>query len=556
MIKKHIAMGAVALAGTLIFSFAGTSYASSYTVVKGDSLWKIANEKLGDGARYREIFEANKDQIKDPNKIQIGQVLEIPDGQSGPALAPVATPAPEAPEAPLSVISEETGFLGQRKALINNLNTLRVGETNVSETAGAVSTSTRAAENVLVTDYNITGETATNSNIRIFTYKTHNGYQLVSFFTNKDGSESYAVYNISGDGNKADVIYVSANSDIKDKMTLQLKDIVADGEGYIEFTTKMEGIEPYKENVLIDVYDGNGNIIKQGVSYTLEDEYGSDTYSALMPVGSGDVTEINYRIEYGDTTVSTIKVTDGNSRGTLTYSIDAKGSVIMDSVSYVINEDGAPSISSIGNSLDYFDKLKIGEELSTKIAGVVDTVKRVSDNALLAKSTYKDRVIYQGIVIKSPKGLLVSLENSMVDEAVSFLGFGTSKDEGETLDVLFANASDYSLGEKVYDLPLNAYEENKLKTVTTENPDGSRNMKTTYVDGDGNTLNESNIQISKDGSTITSESDTDGVGYNHTYIIKGDHATFTMDIGECLVVMDYDMKGNEVITDSLKIEFK
>lgn len=556
MIKKHIAIGAVALAGTIIFSLAGTSYASAYTVVKGDSLWKIAKEKLGDGARYREIFEANKDQIKDPNKIQIGQVLEIPDGQSGPALVPVATPSPEASEAPLSVISEETGFLGQRKALINNLNTLRVGEANVSETAGAVSTSTKAAENVLVTDYNITGETATNLNIRIFTYKTHNGYQLVSFFTNKDGSESYAVYNISGDGNKADVIYVSASSDILDKMTLQLKDIVADGEGYIEFTPKIEGIEPYKENILIDVYDGNGNIIKQGVSYTLEDEYGSDTYSMLMPVGSGDVTEINYRIEYGDTTVSTIKVTDGNSRGTLTYSTDAKGNVIMDSVSYVINEDGAPSISSIGNSLDYFDKLKIGEELSTKIAGVEDTVKRVSDNALLAKSTYKDRVIYQGIVIKSPKGLLVSLENSMVDKAVSFLGFGTSKDEGETLDVLFANASDYSLGEKVYDLPLNAYKENKLKTVTTENPDGSRNMKATYVDGKGNILNESNIQISKDGSTITSESVTDGAGYSHTYIIKEGHATFAMDIGECLVVMDYDMNGNEVITDSLKIEFK
>lgn len=49
-----------------------------YVVQAGDSLSKIAKERYGDMSRWPEIFEANKDQIKDPNLIQIGQKLVIP----------------------------------------------------------------------------------------------------------------------------------------------------------------------------------------------------------------------------------------------------------------------------------------------------------------------------------------------------------------------------------------------------------------------------------------------------------------------------------------------
>ncbi|MGB8451832.1 MAG: choice-of-anchor I family protein [Anaerocolumna sp.] len=49
-----------------------------YTVKSGDCLWVIAKKYLGYGARYEEIYELNKDRIKDPNNIYIGQVLEIP----------------------------------------------------------------------------------------------------------------------------------------------------------------------------------------------------------------------------------------------------------------------------------------------------------------------------------------------------------------------------------------------------------------------------------------------------------------------------------------------
>jgi hypothetical protein len=49
-----------------------------YEVKPGDSLSKIARSTLGDANRYQEIFQANTDQLKDPNKIQPGQRLKIP----------------------------------------------------------------------------------------------------------------------------------------------------------------------------------------------------------------------------------------------------------------------------------------------------------------------------------------------------------------------------------------------------------------------------------------------------------------------------------------------
>lgn len=49
-----------------------------HTVVKGDNLWKIAEKYLGNGARNKEIFEANRPMLSDPDKIYPGQVLRIP----------------------------------------------------------------------------------------------------------------------------------------------------------------------------------------------------------------------------------------------------------------------------------------------------------------------------------------------------------------------------------------------------------------------------------------------------------------------------------------------
>lgn len=49
-----------------------------YTVVAGDSLSKIAKRSYGDANQWRRIFEANRDQIKNPDLIQPGWKLRIP----------------------------------------------------------------------------------------------------------------------------------------------------------------------------------------------------------------------------------------------------------------------------------------------------------------------------------------------------------------------------------------------------------------------------------------------------------------------------------------------
>lgn len=49
-----------------------------YTVQSGDSLSRIAKRFYGDGNAWKQIFEANRDTLKDPDKIFPGQVLTIP----------------------------------------------------------------------------------------------------------------------------------------------------------------------------------------------------------------------------------------------------------------------------------------------------------------------------------------------------------------------------------------------------------------------------------------------------------------------------------------------
>lgn len=49
-----------------------------YKVKKNDTLWNIAKKVLGDGHRYKEIYELNKDKIDRPNLIYPGQILILP----------------------------------------------------------------------------------------------------------------------------------------------------------------------------------------------------------------------------------------------------------------------------------------------------------------------------------------------------------------------------------------------------------------------------------------------------------------------------------------------
>lgn len=99
--KKLRNILAAALALVMAMGMTATALASSYTVEPGDCLWLIAQELLGDGNRWTEIYEANRDAISDPNLIYTGQVLTVPDGTAPapevPAPAPEPQPDPETP---------------------------------------------------------------------------------------------------------------------------------------------------------------------------------------------------------------------------------------------------------------------------------------------------------------------------------------------------------------------------------------------------------------------------------------------------------------------------
>lgn len=50
----------------------------SYTVVKGDNLWQIAVRAYGDGYRWTDIWQNNKQQLNSPDLLEIGMILNIP----------------------------------------------------------------------------------------------------------------------------------------------------------------------------------------------------------------------------------------------------------------------------------------------------------------------------------------------------------------------------------------------------------------------------------------------------------------------------------------------
>jgi len=56
----------------------GSSGGRTYTVQPGDTLSKIAKQFYGDANQYNRIFEANRDKLQNPDKIQVGQQLAIP----------------------------------------------------------------------------------------------------------------------------------------------------------------------------------------------------------------------------------------------------------------------------------------------------------------------------------------------------------------------------------------------------------------------------------------------------------------------------------------------
>ena len=82
LVVSFLVMLLMTVNGQAVIALADDLPESDYSVERNDSLYKIADSKLGSGERWTEIFELNRDKIKDPSVIYTGQILKLPT--SGP----------------------------------------------------------------------------------------------------------------------------------------------------------------------------------------------------------------------------------------------------------------------------------------------------------------------------------------------------------------------------------------------------------------------------------------------------------------------------------------
>ena len=72
--------GAIADTENLVLENAQSVIRTGSTIIikPGDNLWRISRKTYGRGIRYTTIYNANRDQIRDPSRIYIGQIFKLP----------------------------------------------------------------------------------------------------------------------------------------------------------------------------------------------------------------------------------------------------------------------------------------------------------------------------------------------------------------------------------------------------------------------------------------------------------------------------------------------
>ncbi|HVE71478.1 MAG TPA: LysM peptidoglycan-binding domain-containing protein [Thermoanaerobaculia bacterium] len=77
-VEKPIPLGAGTQFGSAPLGTTSATEPRTHTVASGDTLSALAKRFYGDASKYNRIFEANRDQLSDPDKIKVGQKLKIP----------------------------------------------------------------------------------------------------------------------------------------------------------------------------------------------------------------------------------------------------------------------------------------------------------------------------------------------------------------------------------------------------------------------------------------------------------------------------------------------
>lgn len=81
----------------------------SYRVKKGDTLWALAEQRLGDGQRFPELQRLNANLIKDPHRIQVGWALRLPIAEKPDAGTPAVSDVPGASDVPAKTGTRPAG---------------------------------------------------------------------------------------------------------------------------------------------------------------------------------------------------------------------------------------------------------------------------------------------------------------------------------------------------------------------------------------------------------------------------------------------------------------
>lgn len=92
-----IATAAVAAAPAVAAAQEPTERPATHTVKKGDTLWDLAREYLGDPFQWPQIYQLNTDIIKDPHWIYPGQVFKLPGATAAAAPSPEGQVVPRPP---------------------------------------------------------------------------------------------------------------------------------------------------------------------------------------------------------------------------------------------------------------------------------------------------------------------------------------------------------------------------------------------------------------------------------------------------------------------------